>query len=209
MTFSKQVAGAAAVFLFGSAFLLAYGATSSASAQTQTFEAPALVAPAVATAVEPVVDADDALSSSDSDAELARPMSLAALVDDWTQAEPLDAQARCLATAVFFEARSESLAGQLAVANVVIARARSGRFPTSLCGVVLQRGQFGFVRGGRLPDVPESRPAWRVAQAIADIALDQAWENPVEGALYFHASYRGNSLGRERVARIGGHTFYR
>jgi spore germination cell wall hydrolase CwlJ-like protein len=148
------------------------------------------------------------MTSDESDAA-PEPTSLATLVEAWDESDPLDAEARCLATAVFFEARSESLAGQLAVANVVIARAQSGHFPSSLCGVILQRGQFGFVRGGRIPDVPEHRPAWRVAKAIAMIALDQAWQNPVEGALYFHASYSPNNWGREQVAKIGTHIFYR
>jgi hypothetical protein len=213
MTFSKQVAGAAAIFMFASSFLLAYGATSAASAQTQSlpgqqaladrFEAPAFVSPAVVTA-----SSENSVGQSPQE-QAAQAESLDALVDGWTHGEPLDAETRCLATAVFFESRSESLAGQLAVANVVIARAQSGRFPTSLCGVVTQRGQFGFVRKGRMPDVREDSAQWRTAKAIARIALDEAWHNPVEGALYFHAAYRGNSWGREEVARIGGHIFYR
>jgi N-acetylmuramoyl-L-alanine amidase len=210
MIVTKKVAGAAAAFLFGASFVLAYGATATASAKTQSsqakaFEAPVIVATEVATPVEPLISSSD----PGADAPAAAPSSLAALVDGWAETTAIDAETRCLATAVFYEARSESLAGQLAVANVVIARARSGRFPDSFCGVIKQPGQFGFVRGGRMPDVPEGRQAWRTAKAIAQIALDQAWQNPVEGALYFNTAYRGSGWGREPVAKIGGHIFYR
>ncbi|HZV56474.1 MAG TPA: cell wall hydrolase [Sphingobium sp.] len=198
---SFRVASAAAFGLVGVSFLLAYGVTTAASAQVQSFEAPVMVAPAVATAVEPTSSED--FSGDDA------PDSLAELVAAWKADGPLDAESRCLATAVFFEARSESLEGQLAVANVVIGRARSGRFADSLCGVVTQKGQFGFVRGGRMPEVPTSRPAWRTAQAIAQIALEESWRNPAEGALFFHAAYSSPKWDRPLVARIGRHIFYR
>jgi len=59
----------------------------------------------------------------------------------------------CLAGAIYFEAKSESLEGQLAVGRVVINRAKSGRFPASYCGVVYQRSQFSFIRGGEMPSI--------------------------------------------------------
>ncbi len=198
---SFRVAGAAAFGLAGISFLLAYGVTTAASAQVQSFEAPVMVAPAVATPVEP--DSSETFSGDEA------PASLAELVAAWQADAPLDDEARCLAIAVFFESRSESLEGQLAVANVVIDRARSGRFADSLCGVVTQKGQFGFVRGGRLPDVPSDRPAWRTAQAIAQIALEESWDNPAEGALFFHAVHSPAKWNRPLVTRIGRHIFYR
>jgi N-acetylmuramoyl-L-alanine amidase len=136
------------------------------------------------------------------------PDTLAELVDESDVGE-LTADEKCLATAVYYEARSESLAGQLAVAHVVLQRAKSGRFPSSLCGVVTQPGQFSFVRGGRMPTTPTHAGQWRTARAIAQIALDGSWENPVEGALYFHAARVQPGWGRPRVTRIGGHVFYR
>jgi len=114
-----------------------------------------------------------------------------------------------LATAIYYEARSESLAGQLAVAHVVLQRAKSGRFPSSLCGVVTQPGQFSFVRGGRLPAIPGNANQWRTARAIAQIARDGSWANPVQGALFFHATRVSPGWAKERVTRIGGHVFYR
>lgn len=121
----------------------------------------------------------------------------------------MDEETRCLASAVFFEARSESLSGQLAVAHVVINRARSGRFARSLCGVVKQRGQFSFVRGGVIPAISASSRDWREAAAIAQIALANSWENPVQGALFFHARRVSPGWKLKRVAAIDNHIFYR
>src|SRR3546814_3543236 len=64
------------------------------------------------------------------------PVSLAALVDATPMPATIDPELRCLAGAVYFESRGESLAGQLAVARVIINRAESGRFPTSYCGEI-------------------------------------------------------------------------
>src|SRR3546814_15995181 len=75
---------------------------------------------------------------------------LPALVDATPRPAEVDPELRCLAGAVYFESRGESLAGQLAVAHVIINRAQSGRFPDSYCGVVHQRRQFSFLRGGKL-----------------------------------------------------------
>src|SRR5947209_6711056 len=76
----------------------------------------------------------------------------------------------CLAKAVYFEARGETIEGQLAVAEVVLNRARSGRFASSICGVVTQPAQFSFIRAGKFPAVNESSDCWKKALAIADAA---------------------------------------
>ena len=76
----------------------------------------------------------------------------------------------CLATGVYFESKSEPLAGQLAVGQVIANRAESGgRFPPSYCGVLFQRGQFSFVHGHSLPSVSHSSRQWQTAVAIAKI----------------------------------------
>jgi N-acetylmuramoyl-L-alanine amidase len=203
---SAKAVTVAATSFATTCFLFAYGATTAASAQVSHFEAPVIVDQSVA----PVEQALPNSSSAQNDivSPDAAPSSLAELVSDWT-VDPLDDESRCLAIAVFFEARSESLEGQLAVAHVVIERARSGRFAESLCGVVKQRGQFGFVRGGRLPETPSNTAQWRTAQAIAQIALEESWNNPAEGALYFHATHASPNWGRPLIKRIGGHIFYR
>ncbi|MGN5375401.1 cell wall hydrolase [Sphingomonas hankookensis] len=105
--------------------------------------------------------------------------------------------------------KGEPLTGQLAVADVILNRATSGRFPTSACAVLTQRGQFSFVKGGRLPDVDTSRPAWKTAVAIARIARQDLWDSPAEGALFFHARRVSPNWGKTRVASLGNHIFYR
>ncbi len=210
---SVKVAGAAAASLLSFSFLLAYGATTAASAQIQSYQAPVTVAPDVATPVTPIISDNSISPAADAGAQaIVQPLaarSLAQLVDGWQQTAELDAETRCLATAVFYESRSESLDGQLAVAHVVIARARSGRFADTLCGVITQRGQFGFVRNGRLPTPPETSAQWRTSKAIAQIALEGSWENPVEGALFFHATYSSADWDRPMLTKIGRHVFYR
>lgn len=134
---------------------------------------------------------------------------LAELVAATAQPAELDAELRCLAGAVYFESRGESLPGQLAVAHVVINRANSGRFPKSLCGVVHQPSQFSFVRGRSMPSVNTGSRDWQEAVAVAQIALDDAWESPAEDALYFHARRVSPGWGKPRLAAIGNHIFYR
>jgi len=116
---------------------------------------------------------------------------------------------RCLAGAVFFESKGEPLSGQLAVAQVVVNRARSGRFASDVCGVVRQPGQFSFVRRGVIPAVDEARAAWRTAVAVARVALAEAWGGAASRALYFHARAVGVRGGMTRVASIGNHVFFR
>jgi spore germination cell wall hydrolase CwlJ-like protein len=138
-----------------------------------------------------------------------RASSLAELVEDQGAPEDVDGDMRCLAGAVYFESKGESLEGQLAVARVIINRAQSGRFASSLCGVVYQRGQFSFVRGHDIPPVPEASRDWREAVAIAQIAMQDSWESPAEGALYFHARRVSPGWGKPRLASIDNHIFYR
>lgn len=120
-----------------------------------------------------------------------------------------DEELNCLAIGVYYESKGEPLAGQLAVADVILNRTTSGRFPTSVCGVLTQRGQFSFVKGGRLPDVDTSRPAWKTAVAIARIAAQDLWDSPAEGALFFHARRVSPKWNHTRVASLGNHVFYR
>lgn len=118
-----------------------------------------------------------------------------------------DRELRCLATGVYYEARSEPLSGQLAVADVILNRSTSGRFPRTVCSVMTQKGQFSFVRGGKLP-TPPANAQWRRALAVAQVARKNLWESPAEGALFFHARYVGAGAGRT-VATVGNHVFYR
>ena len=134
--------------------------------------------------------------------------SLAELVGKTPRPTKIDSELRCLAGAVYFESRGESLVGQLAVAHVVLNRAQSGRFPTSLCGVVHQKSQFSFVRGGKMPAV-RNGAQWNNAVAIAQIARDGSWKNHAPGALFFHANYVSPGWRKTRIAQIDNHIFYR
>ena len=116
---------------------------------------------------------------------------------------------RCLAGAIYFEAKGEPLSGQLAVADVIINRTKSGRFPGDVCGVVKQRGQFSFVRGGSIPAIDANRAGYRTAIAVAKVALRTAWQNPASDALFFHARQVSPGWGLTKVAAIGNHIFYR
>lgn len=134
---------------------------------------------------------------------------LAELVSEYAGTAPRDRQAECLASAIYWESNGEPLAGQLAVAEVIINRARSGRFASTLCGVITQRSQFSFVRGGRIPTPPQSSQGWRNAVAIAHIALDDVADSPVSTALFFHARYVSPRWRLQRLAAVGNHVFYR
>lgn len=134
---------------------------------------------------------------------------LAALVDAQGAPEAVDGDMKCLAGAVYFEAKSESLEGQLAVARVVINRVKSGRFANSLCGVVYQTGQFSFVRGHSMPSIPTASRDWREAVAIARIAMEDSWGSQAEGALFFHARRVSPGWGKSKLASIDNHIFYR
>jgi len=135
---------------------------------------------------------------------------LATLVADLRGPDAGSRELECLATGVYFEAKSEPLAGQLAVGQVIANRANSGgRFPASYCGVLFQRGQFSFIRGRSLPSVPRSSRQWQTAVAIAKIVDQDLKDSEVGNALFFHARYVSPGWRLKRVAAIGNHVFYR
>jgi spore germination cell wall hydrolase CwlJ-like protein len=135
---------------------------------------------------------------------------LYALVDKFATNAPLDEQTNCLATAVYFEARGESLEGQLAVARVVINRAASGRYPPDWCSVVKQPYQFSFVRHGAFPAADTNCDAWRKAEAIAELAAANVVPSVASNVLWYHADYVNPSWGQRlnMVEKIGAHIFY-
>lgn len=127
----------------------------------------------------------------------------------------------CLTQAIYHEARGESEAGQWAVANVIINRAMSRKFPSTLCGVVFQnadRGlykcQFTFACDGR-SDFGTEQGAWRRAVKMAQVAYRefQSGDRPgviPNSALYYHTTSVAPSWSNKfsRVATIGAHVFY-
>ena len=152
--------------------------------------------------------------------------SLAAYVESGYQplekrVERADAERNCLAQAIYHEARGESAAGQLAVANVIVNRARSSRFPSTLCGVIYQnaekgyhRCQFTFACDGRT-DAPGERSAWARSAALAqtvyaEFATGEAVGAVPRSALFYHTTnVRPNWANTyNAVAQIGSHIFY-
>jgi N-acetylmuramoyl-L-alanine amidase len=115
----------------------------------------------------------------------------------------------CLAGAIYFESKGEPLLGQLAVAQVIINRAKSGRFPASICGVVFQRSQFSFVRGGRFPPIARGSHQWKEAVGTAKVAMQGLHDSSVGTALFFHARYVSPGWKLARLGTIGNHVFYR
>lgn len=169
---------------------------------------PAITFAAPREIVQPLASASkaDLTYSTESDMQAS---SLAALVDAHGDAEAVDGDMKCLAGAVYFESKGESLEGQLAVARVIINRAKSGRFADSLCGVVYQPSQFSFVRGHGMTPIRIESNAWREAVAIAQIAMDDSWNSRAEGALFFHARRVSPGWGKAKLAMIDNHIFYR
>ena len=134
----------------------------------------------------------------------------------------LDAKARakaekCLADAIYFEARGEAVRGQIAVAQVVLNRAFSGYYPTTVCGVVYQNShrhlacQFTFACDG-IRDVVKEPDMWERAKKIAQASLDgRLWLPEVGKSTHYHAYWVRPSWVSEmrKLYRFGVHTFYR
>ena len=131
------------------------------------------------------------------------------LVSEPSAAPIADEEFECLASAVYFESRGEPLEGQLAVAEVILNRVKSGRFRSTICDVVKQPSQFSFVRRGVIPAAPRESAAWARSVAIAHIALNNLADATGDESLFFHATYVNPRWGRPRIARIGNHIFYR
>lgn len=122
----------------------------------------------------------------------------------------------CLTAAVYYEAASESLDGQRAVAQVVLNRLRHPAFPHNVCGVVFQGAarrtgcQFSFTCDGSLQRKP-SAGGWARARAVAIAALSGSVYAPVGWATHYHADYVVPKWARElgKTIAVGRHIFYR
>lgn len=123
----------------------------------------------------------------------------------------------CLAQAIYFESRGEPLAGQIAVAEVILNRVDSPAYPKTVCGVTHQgvgtagrSCQFSYACDGRA-DVMSSRVPRERAEKLATLMLAGRARTVTDGATHFHAaSVRPDWAGRmTRTAKIGHHSFYR
>ncbi|MEO7758726.1 MAG: cell wall hydrolase [Sphingomicrobium sp.] len=123
--------------------------------------------------------------------------------------DPGSRELECLAVGIYYESKSEPLAGQLAVGQVIANRAHSGRFASTYCGVLFQRSQFSFVRGHSYPAPARGSRQWENAVAVAQIVDRKLHASSVPGALYFHAKRVAPGWRMARVGSIGNHVFYR
>jgi spore germination cell wall hydrolase CwlJ-like protein len=133
------------------------------------------------------------------------------------QGKDYDKAEKCLAQAVYFEARNEAVRGQQAVAQVVLNRVFSPYYPKDICSVVYQNAhrhlscQFTFACDGK-PETIRERGAWARASRIAKQTLNaQVWLPEVDKATHYHASYVHPRWVRDMkvMVRYGIHTFYR
>ena len=123
--------------------------------------------------------------------------------------DPGSRELECLAVGIYYESKSEPLAGQLAVGHVIASRAKSGRFASTYCGVLFQRSQFSFVRGKSYPQPARASRQWSNAVAVAKIVDQKLHKSTVPGALFFHAKRVSPGWRLARVGSIGNHVFYR
>ncbi|MEQ8322917.1 MAG: cell wall hydrolase [Rhodospirillales bacterium] len=135
-----------------------------------------------------------------------------ALHDDYVARQE---ELRCLALNIYWEARSEPIPGQLAVAAVTLNRVQSDRFPSNVCDVVRQGGenrhrcQFSWWCDGK-NDEPKNARAWRQAMVLARLVSAGVIKDPTHGSLWYHADYVTPywAGAKEQVTRIGRHIFY-
>jgi hypothetical protein len=173
----------------------------------------------------PVALAPDAMAPLRSLLPVSRPEGLSRRAiqysRDWLRRVNLRAPSQdeaCLATAIYHEARGETLKGQFAVAEVILNRVASRNFPNTICGVVFQgvkEGRYGGCQFSfacdRKSDKLRNRAASDLARRIAQVMADGGHRGLTSGALYFHTTAVNPSWARRFVqtTQIGAHLFYR
>ncbi len=124
---------------------------------------------------------------------------------------------RCMTTALYFEARGEPAAGQIAVGQVVMNRVKSPDYPDTICGVVYQGShrrtgcQFSFTCDGKA-DKPSNKAQWERSKRLANQVLEgKVWLNSIGDATHYHATYVSPRWRRKmaRLKQIGRHIFYK
>ncbi|MDA7425901.1 cell wall hydrolase [Thalassococcus lentus] len=141
------------------------------------------------------------------------------MTTEWLAKQPApsgDAQWRCLSEALYFEARGETLKGQFAVAEVIMNRVKSSRFPNSVCGVINQGTgrkyacQFTYTCDGRPENINEPR-AWERVGKVAKTVLTKGSPGLTKGATHYHTTAVKPNWSRTytRTAKYGVHLFYK
>jgi spore germination cell wall hydrolase CwlJ-like protein len=123
----------------------------------------------------------------------------------------IDIAIACLAMNVYFEARDQSIAGQVAVAQVTMNRVASPDYPNDVCSVVQQHKQFSWFWDGK-SDVPQESMAWKRAQMVAEGVMNGSGHAELMDVniTHYHAAYVSPywSKKMQLVAQIGDHIFY-
>ncbi|NIZ61485.1 hydrolase [Sedimentitalea sp. CY04] len=136
----------------------------------------------------------------------------------WLDSQPAatgNADFECLAQALYFEARGETVKGQFAVAEVIMNRVKSAQFPNSVCAVVkqgtgrLHQCQFSYTCDGHAETISEHQAHVRVSK-VARAVLDGISEELTDGATYYHTTAVRPRWSRtfKKTAQIGVHLFY-
>lgn len=115
----------------------------------------------------------------------------------------------CLSLNVYWEARNQPLAGQLAVAQVTMNRVHDPRWPDNVCDVVYDHKQFSWYWDGK-SDLPQEEKAWETAMLVASAAMSGSGHKELMGVTHYHAVY-SQPYWKDymtKVAVIGDHVFY-
>ena len=129
-----------------------------------------------------------------------------------------EAQIQCLTQNIYWEAASEPFEGKVAVAQVTMNRMNSGKFPTTVCGVVQQRNvfydkvvcQFSWFCESTYKTRPVYPKHWEESEAVAKKVLLEGFRlDSLKEALYYHAEYVNPKWNKEKIAKIGQHIFYK
>ncbi|MEO7814943.1 MAG: cell wall hydrolase [Sphingomicrobium sp.] len=172
---------------------------------------------AIAELPAPAVAADPLAPTLDNDVPADEPIvatprltgDLSSKVAAMRSTNPGSRELECLAVGIYYESKSEPLAGQLAVGQVIANRSHSGRFASTYCGVLFQRSQFSFVRGHSYPAPARSSRQWENAVAVAKIVHQKLHVSSVASALFFHAKRVSPKWRLARLGAVGNHFFYR
>ena len=133
-------------------------------------------------------------------------------------AEVRNRQLDCLARNIYYEAGNQPFEGKVAVAQVTINRAESGQFPSDICRVVYQKNvvyekvlcQFSWYCASPSAKKPMNGPVYTESMEVAKKVLLEGFRLPsIKHALYFHGDYINPKWGKQPVAKIGRHIFYK
>lgn len=149
------------------------------------------------------------------------PMTVPTVTARYTPPEPMvdEAELTCMALAIYHEARGEPSRGQAAVGWVIMNRLHSGKYPTTICGIVQQavirngrivrnRCQFSWYCDGK-DDTPKNWPVFEKSKAMARAVITGQVANPVGNSLFFDGFvHQRQTAKRKGFIQIGNHRFY-